>query len=101
MKTKKRILSHVILFVYHFVGMMSFVEAWIVYRKRVQHSKAQIPRLVLIRVRMLKTTAIWNWHGTNVKIWVGSAFFISAAATGEFNHLTFEASFLILGRIER
>jgi len=43
---------------------------------------------------MLKTTTIWNWHGTNVKIWVGSAFFISAAATGQFKVIS------ILRRVE-
>ena len=39
-----------------------------------------------IRVRMLKTATIWNWHDKNIKSWIVGAFCLSTFATGEFKY---------------
>ena len=39
-----------------------------------------------IRVRMLKTATIWNWHDKNIKTWILGAFGLSTLATGELKY---------------
>ena len=39
-----------------------------------------------IRVRMLKTATIWNWHDKNIKTWILGAFCLSTLATGELKY---------------